>query len=607
MCRWTNDAQNFLLDHFDTIHDFPSQIYYFSLPISPSSSWLQKCYSAELSNTVKVVTGTPLGHGKCSRTVSLGYNPLFMSCWNNTIAICQESEDIIILDAVTGNQTAFYSGHTDSVRCSTFSSDGILFVSGSDDKTVKLWDVQTGGVIKTFSGHTNDVTSVSISLNTAMIASGDCGGGIYLWDVQTGEPSCIIKQEKSVAHVIFSPINFQHLISVSNGKVWQWDIDGHQVGPTYDGSHIAFSSDGTQFVLCNGATITVQHSDTRVTVTQFLVAGGITKSCCFSPDGRLIAVTTGNSIYVQDINSLDPHPIKPFTRQANLVEDLIFSSPSTLISATYDKSVRFWQIGTPPPPLDPVTSDQKSTPITSTPILSISLNPRSGIVISSDKDGVVKTWDILTGFCRGSFQTPAGDTLRDVQLIDEKLVSVWHRCGKIHIWDTEKAEPLQTVEVRMCRSLRISGDGSKIFCLIDLSTIKAWSIWTGEPIGKIEFESFSLGNSFYLDGSKIWIEFTSSLVQGWDFGFSGSSPVLLSNASIERSCLQFIRNPHRIISTITGKVVFQLAGRYAEPKVAQWDGQYLVAGYETGEVMIFGFSHLYPQQESVLYCLCSYW
>jgi hypothetical protein len=41
-----------------------------------------------------------------------------------------------------------------------------------------------------------------------------------------------------------------------------------------------------------------------------------------------------------------------------------------------------------------------------------------------------------------------------------------------------------------------------------------------------------------------------------------------------------------IEDTITGKKVLQLPSRYSKPGDAQWDGQYLVAGYSTGEVLI---------------------
>jgi WD40 repeat protein len=101
--------------------------------------------------------------------------------------------DIIILDAITGSQMAVLSGHT-WVNCLTFSSDGKSLVSGSDDKTVKLWDMQTGGVVKTFHGHTQWVWSVSISADHTRIASGSGDHTICLWDIQTGECLCTIQQ-----------------------------------------------------------------------------------------------------------------------------------------------------------------------------------------------------------------------------------------------------------------------------------------------------------------------------------------------------------------------------------------------------------------------------
>ena len=100
------------------------------------------------------------GWGTCSRIVSLDRCIWSLSYWNSTIAVGSGNRDIIILDAITGTQMAVLSGHTDEVNCVTFSSDGRSLVSGSDDKTVKLWDVQTGGVVKTFHGHTWWVLSV---------------------------------------------------------------------------------------------------------------------------------------------------------------------------------------------------------------------------------------------------------------------------------------------------------------------------------------------------------------------------------------------------------------------------------------------------------------
>jgi WD40 repeat protein len=99
----------------------------------------------------------------------------------------------------------FFLGILEEVNCLTFSSDGKSLVSGSDDKTVKLWDMQTGGVVKTFYGHTKRVWSVSISADCTRIASGSEDNTTCLWDIQTGECFCTIKQQGTVHHVSFSP------------------------------------------------------------------------------------------------------------------------------------------------------------------------------------------------------------------------------------------------------------------------------------------------------------------------------------------------------------------------------------------------------------------
>jgi len=191
-CKWTNDGQHFLLEHFDIIHNSPSQAYHSALPLCPPSSWLHECYAAELVQAAKVVKGLPDEWGRCSRTVLLDQPQDTFSCWNNTIAVGLKDGNTVILDAITGSQTAVLSGHTDWVRSLTFSPGGILLVSGSDDNTVKLWDMQTGGVVKTFHGHTDWVSSVSISLDCTKIVSGSGDRTICLWDVQTGECEHII-------------------------------------------------------------------------------------------------------------------------------------------------------------------------------------------------------------------------------------------------------------------------------------------------------------------------------------------------------------------------------------------------------------------------------
>ena len=604
MCKWADDSQRFILENFDIIHNSPPQIYQFALPFSPSSSWLHKQYPAELLQAPRVVKGAKADWGMCSRTVLLDTPIQALSYWNNVIAIGSKNGEIITLDAITGSRMAILSGHTDGVNCVTFSSDGRSLASSADDSTVKLWDIQTGGDVGTFLGHTGFVLSVSISTDYTRIVSGSADNTMYLWDIQTGECLWTIKQEDAVGHVSFSPMDPQHIVSISGKKVWEWDLRGQQILPAYNGTYIAFSPDCTKFASHNGDVVTIQDSNSRAIQNQFHVASQYTNNCCFSPDGSLIAAAAYSTIYVWDITSPDSHLVGTLIGHTDWILSLAFSSLSFLVSVSRDKSVRFWQVGALS--TDPVITDPESAPLASSKILSVGLQIGTGIVISSDKEGVVKAWDISTGLCKASYQTPAGDNFwRDARLIDGRLIIVWYAHGQISIWNTNKDDPPKILVTlpSFPKGLRISGDGSKVFCLSD-RLIRAWSTHTGEPMGEIKVE---LEQGFYLDplqmdDSKIWIQLKDFSTQGWDFGISNSVPVPLSNGSTERPLLDLIgsnlwqtEDPSWIKNVVTGKEVFQLSGRYVKPRCIEWDGQYLVAGYGSGEILILDFHHLYPQ------------
>ena len=508
---------------------------------------------------------------------------------------------IIILDAVTGAYTSILSEHNDQVRCLTFSLDGALLVSGSNDTTIKLWDTQTGGVIRTFYGHTNYVTSVSISLDCTTIISGSWDKTIRLWGVSTGECCYIIEGcTRWVTSVSFSKNSQIIISSFEDCTVRWWGVDGHQIQQVKGGPGVAFSPDGTKFVSFGGMDTTVQNSDSGVVVAELPVANDQVQSCCFSPDGRTIAGAIGSTIYLWDINGSVPHLVETFVGHTENIYSLEFSSPSTLISASYDRSAKFWQIGASPK--DSVVTSSGPTPAL---IKSVSLQSADSIAISSDSAGVVRMLDISTGIYRVSFQTPCPEYInqRDIQLIDSRLIFVW--CGdknkEVHVWDVTRNQLLRKIHVPsswVFKDLRISGDRSKVF-YVDSHTIYAYDIWTGEAVGKVELVQI-VQDCLTVQGTKIWVRSIYTSTQGWEFGIPGSSPVQLLNTPSERPHLDFVDGTKswnsglsRVEDTATGKGVFYFFGKYGWPLVSQWDGCYLIAAYGS-EVLILDFFNVLP-------------
>ena len=59
-------------------------------------------------------------------------------------------------------------------------------LSGSDDKTLKIWSVSDGSERYTLRGHSNWVTSCSFSPDGGSVVSGSYDHTLKIWDAATG-------------------------------------------------------------------------------------------------------------------------------------------------------------------------------------------------------------------------------------------------------------------------------------------------------------------------------------------------------------------------------------------------------------------------------------
>ena len=81
-----------------------------------------------------------------------------------------------------GGEVQTLTGHTAGVNSVAFSSDGQRIVSGSRDKTLKIWDANTGKELQTLKGHTSYVYSVAFSPDGQRIVSGSFDKTLKIWD-----------------------------------------------------------------------------------------------------------------------------------------------------------------------------------------------------------------------------------------------------------------------------------------------------------------------------------------------------------------------------------------------------------------------------------------
>jgi WD40 repeat protein len=105
-----------------------------------------------------------------------------------TLSIARPTSDEAHARSLTPPPNLIIRGHTDEVSCATFSCDGKQIVSGSEDRTIRVWDAQTGNpVLGPLKMHTRGVYSVAFSPNGRRFASGSRDKTILVWHALTGK------------------------------------------------------------------------------------------------------------------------------------------------------------------------------------------------------------------------------------------------------------------------------------------------------------------------------------------------------------------------------------------------------------------------------------
>ncbi|PVU93855.1 hypothetical protein BB561_002986 [Smittium simulii] len=254
-------------------------------------------------------------------------------------------------------------GHSGSVYGLDFSTDNSFLISGSEDKTVRLWSTSTLSNLVCYRGHNYPVWDVAFSPIGVYFASASYDRTARLWSCEHIYPLRIFVGHLSDVNCVKFHPNSKYVITGSDDKtVRMWDIQtgkcvrlftGHRgsitcISISPDGKFLA-SASSTPFVLNSK---TKKSSDNKKNTNNFIKTDEIASSDTLKPKKRdPTDFNIGILIKVWDIGS--GTCVFDFYGHTEPVTSLAFNNESTLlISGSLDTTVKIWNVSNIEPNLN---------------------------------------------------------------------------------------------------------------------------------------------------------------------------------------------------------------------------------------------------------------
>ncbi|KIK34689.1 hypothetical protein CY34DRAFT_812772 [Suillus luteus UH-Slu-Lm8-n1] len=189
--------------------------------------------------------------------------------------------------------------HETCILAVTVFPDRRRMVTGSNDKTLRLWDLNTGTVLKKMAGHHNVVSRLAVSLGDGqLIASGDIKGRLIAWHGETGEqltPQIIKAHSNWITSLDFSPDGTVLATGSADHttKLWDtttWQMQGDAIQCSSGGSIrcctcVRYSPSGKLLAIATHKDIKILNSGTRECVAEFKGHAQRNYSLAWTPDG----------------------------------------------------------------------------------------------------------------------------------------------------------------------------------------------------------------------------------------------------------------------------------------------------------------------------------
>jgi WD40 repeat protein/serine/threonine protein kinase len=268
-----------------------------------------------------------------------------------------EDRTMRLWEVASGHCLRTFAGHSNTVLSVSLSADGRLALSGCADRSVRLWDVETGRCLRTFAGHEDSVFCVRASTDGRRALSGSWDQTLRLWDLSTGECLRVLKHAAPVVSVCLTADGRFALSGCYERGAHLWDLrTGECVRTLGEGGRVnavCLSADDRLALLSLRGTPQLFDLATGACLRTFHGHGGEVQAVSLSRDGRFALSGSGEAwrpekrdLTLRVWEVATGRCLRILEGHAESVTSVCLSPDASLaLSGSIDKTLKTWDLG----------------------------------------------------------------------------------------------------------------------------------------------------------------------------------------------------------------------------------------------------------------------